>query len=50
MVCPGGCGSNVGVDVEGCLEYCRDCAQVQDAIKNAYWVLAEAIVRRNNAV
>ena len=46
MVCPGGCGSNVGVDVEGCLDYCRECAQVQDAVKNAYWVLAEAIVRR----
>lgn len=50
MDCPGECGTKVGVDADGFLEYCLECAREQDAVKNAYWVLAEAIVRRNDAV
>lgn len=50
MDCPGKCGTKVGVDADGFLEYCPDCDHAREGIKNAYLVLAQAIVRRNDAV
>lgn len=50
MDCPGECGVTVGVDGDGFLVYCDECEKEREGVKQAYLVLAQAIVRRNNAV